>query len=388
MSFINTLRRVMQKYGDGEENFYKCPVNKQLSYLNSFSEPQDDLERAYFQYKCTLFRMKWYIRFAVQCASFFLAGIYVLKFRMCKLRKKEQADAVFVTNAMSEAIIPDSLRDKYKNIARCKFMENMYLSKSDIVFLMSILKTYPFDFYFIFKNILKLAMYSGVIHKYEPKAIISYTENAFTSTIMTKYCEDKGIKHINVMHGEKIINIKDSFARFSKYYVWDKHYVDLLSGLRFEKSQFQIELPPSIKNININKEIKPKYYITYYLEDEGKEVLTKIRDVLLVFKDRCSVRLHPRATNTEIVNELFEGFNIQTKDEVTIQQSLENTEYVVSLNSTVLFEGWMAGRKVIIDDISRPDEYKKLRKLGYIMMNKEHYLLSNILEDVVDEKAN
>lgn len=68
-----------------------------------------------------------------------------------------------------------------------------------------------------------------MITKYQSKAIVVHNEYSFTSSILTAYCETRNVLHINVMHGEKMYYIRDSYFRYDRCYVWDAYYRDLLS---------------------------------------------------------------------------------------------------------------------------------------------------------------
>jgi hypothetical protein len=232
---------------------------------------------------------------------------------------------------------------------------------------------------------MKIGMYSAVIEKHKPKAIISYAESSFTSSILTKYCEDKGIEHISIMHGERIFNLKTSFFRFTKYYVWDEFYIELMTKLRCASNQYIVEVPPSVSGEVISNAKTPEYFMTYYLEAEGEDTLLLIRDALQTLQNnnkKCSIRIHPRGENGELVNRILGEFNLQTAKDTTLNDSLANTQYVASVVSTVLFEGWFKGKKVIIDDYCQKAYYEKLKELDYIMLTKPHLLLSDILQNL------
>ena len=47
--------------------------------------------------------------------------------------------------------------------------------------------------------------------------------------------------------------------------------------------------------------------------------------------------------------------------------------------STVLYQAYSCRKHIVIDDITSEQEYKKLREQKYIMLNKEHLLLSKEL---------
>lgn len=235
--------------------------------------------------------------------------------------------------------------------------------------------------YFKLKIIIKMSMYSTIIKMYNPKAIISYVESSFTSQVMTDWLEEKGIKHINIMHGEKLYFIADSYSHFSEFYVWDIYYKELMIKMKADPNQFFIEKPESLVT-KINLYEKVDYDITYYLSDENSHDLKRIRDLLIKMKNKgyvCKVRIHPRGNNGKQVNKIFKDFFIENSDTTSLKKSFETTKFICSLNSTVLYEGYLISKKVIIDDITRPDKYHQLKELGYIMLNKKHLLISEMI---------
>ena len=79
------------------------------------------------------------------------------------------------------------------------------------------------------------------------------------------------------------------------------------------------------------------------------------------------------------VRSLFEGLDLENPKEVSIECSIKSAEYVIGLNSTVLFQTYTSGRNVIIDDISNPWMYEKLKELQYILIGKGCGVLSDHL---------
>jgi soluble P-type ATPase len=193
-----------------------------------------------------------------------------------------------------------------------------------------------------------------------------------------------GIEHFNVMHGEKLFNIRDSFFRYSKCYVWDEFYIDLFKKLRAEPSQFIVNVPKSI-NFSDMKNIDKQYDYTYYLGAETGDVLKKIVDSLQKLSSRgykVCVRPHPRYTNlSELINLLDEKNIVQESNNFEIEESVMKTRNAVSCYSTVLNQAYHSCVSIVIDDISNPVAYEKLKELDYVMLNVEHRKLSEILEE-------
>ena len=230
-------------------------------------------------------------------------------------------------------------------------------------------------------SIIKVAQYSYAITSYAPEAVISCAEYSYTAPVLTEYCHTRGVKLVNVMHGEKLYDMHDAFSKFDEFYVWGQEYVDLLSALRADSEQFRIAVPRSMI-IERPEDVEVVYDYTYYLAAENNEVLKKIAHAMRVLHDNgkhISVRPHPRYTDEKIVKELFAFANIENFREVTIEQSLMQTHAAVSLFSTVLNQAISNSVPVVIDDISNREHFEKLKELEYVCLNREHTLLSNIV---------
>ena len=78
---------------------------------------------------------------------------------------------------------------------------------------------------------------------------------------------------------------------------------------------------------------------------------------------KISIRPHPRYSNIDFVKKIFAFANVEDIEKISIEQSLL--------------------QPIIIDNVSNPENFNKLKKLGYICLYKEHRLLS----EVVEEKA-
>ena len=185
------------------------------------------------------------------------------------------------------------------------------------------------------------------------------------------------------MHGEKLFNIRDSFVKFDRYYVWDQHYIDLLVKLRADDKQFRIE-KPGILYLDINNHGDYKYELTYYLGGESEKELYNIKasllDTRIPFEKIC-IRYHPnpRFSDENQIKKIFNCFIIENPHEISLEVSVSSTKSVVSLYSTVLYQAYLSGAKIIIDDISNPMKFEKLKSLYYVMMNKPHILLSQVV---------
>lgn len=378
------LKNIAVKIEKKQDNIFTYPLEKQKAYIAHFPEPKDALERSYFQYCC---QMKFHGKLQhalLNLAALPMSVLYLLKYTRIKAEKQNsQNDCIFICYDLPENIVPDSLRQRYPEMRSIRNTENS-LDRDDTAFLKTIFKRYPFSWMFWLKMVLKVSQYSDTIKKYTPNTIVSCDEYSYTSSAMTAYCCSKGIKRINVMHGEKLYYMRDTFMEYDEYYVWDQHYVDLLTDMGARREQFHVEIPQSMRIQKLNN-VSIQYDYTCYLQEENDETMHAIASTLRLLHSkgkRISVRPHPRYSDMKLVTKLFDFANIEDYKAVTIEQSLLQTGAVISLFSTVLNQASSNSIPIVIDDISNRNRFEKLKELRYIGLSKEHQLLTTIIGDL------
>ena len=363
---------------------FQVSVEEQTAFLRKCNTPKDLLERSYNQYLCQryLMRRSWISVFLIDTAALLISTIYAiyLVFKRGTRVSTSTFEAVYPYKGKYSGIIPLKYKQKY-DIHEIEFGNMASLSFNDLIFVYKIVKKYPSQGYFILKNIYKIALYSDVFRKYKPKVIFCSSEYSFTSSILTEWCRRNDVLHVNIMHGEKLYTIRDSWFEFDVCSVWDIHYIELFNELQANIDQFEINIPESLQMNLANSHIK-KYKLTYYLAGETEEILIKLKKSLLRlnFSEIC-IRIHPRYRDDDMTREIFDCFDIERPEEVTLKESFENTEYICSLYSTVLYQAFLNGKKVCIDDISYgKDKLNDLKNLRYIMMSKEIHKLSELCQ--------
>ena len=380
MDIIKLFRKIESSLQIKGREEYKKSVKEQKAYIANLGVPRDDIERSFFQYKSQMFIRGKKGSFALSIGAF---GVYFLikaKYKRNKQKFIYKKPAVFLPDGKPSDVIPLSLSEKYSGY-ELEEKKGYTLSISDVQFLKKIERRYSGQWFFLLKIMVKIARYSYLIARYRPEALIVCNEYSFTSSVMRLYCKSKNVKLINVMHGEKIYCISDSFFKFDKCYVWDKYYVELFCKLMADKKQFVVEIPPAL-NLDL-PQIEKQYDYTYYLTDERDEVLKnlfKLLHVLCNEGNRVCVRPHPRYSDLEDVRKLC-GSSLEYEDPycVSLSNSLAMAKKAVSFASTVLNQAHNNGIPVVIDDITRPYEFLKLKETEYIMLKLEHLLLSELL---------
>lgn len=367
--------------------YWKKPSTKQQEiFIKKFKYPSNDIERSYFQYMCQRYvnNETIFIVFIKNIISLILFGYYWIKIKPYNMHLQKRSDAVLVgvDKSLMEAL-PSSVIDRYGNVSFKYLNTEMSLDNFSKSFIIQIIKRYPFSWAFILKNMIKIANYNYAVSKYSPDAIVSSCEYSFTSSILTNYCNALGIKHINIMHGEKWFSITDAFVHFTVFYVWDCYYVQLFARLQGFADNFIVELPQTIKNTIQNKHehhVVQSTDFKFFLGFESLDTLSKLAKIveaLSLSGYKLAIRLHPRFTDKSLVFKIFNAEQIELPHLVDIYDSILSTKYAVAVGSTVLFQAYLLGVAIVIDDVSNPKRYQELLDADYILLHKPHKLLSS-----------
>ena len=378
MSVTELLRKVAVSLSWGRSSLDR-PTAELTALLNRFDDPKTDLERSFCQYKCQMHFVEKPLRFVMNCAALPLLGWYMLP-RGKAPAAAEQVEAVFIRDGKPENILPQCLREELSSIESDP-MEGFLLLKQDRKFIGKLLRQHPVSWLFALKTAMKIGRYRYFIQRHQPKKLIVCNEYSYTSSVLTSFCEENSIELINVMHGEKLFEVENAFFRFHRCYVWDDYYAQLFRKLRAEPNQFVVALPDSML-FKVQRPAATEYDYTYYFQAESQEELKLIHSALEKLAEkgaRISLRPHPRYTDMEQLKTIFPGYNIENYREVSIEQSVLRTGHVVSIFSTVLQQAYHNGVAVVIDDISCPHRIQQLVEWDYIMLSKEHEMLSDII---------
>lgn len=353
----------------------KHSKQEKIDYINSFSVPKDDIERSYFQYCC----QKWdrFGKLEIILSNLVSAVIYVpyyFYYRYMSKHMNRPMQRLQKYSYVSTEIL-HGIPDEYAHSCIVPDPYRGILTREDSKFLKNISGRYPFSFFFRFKIMCRVANYSYILRCYDPKIIFCAAEYSYTSSVLSMYCEKMGVELDNVMHGEKIFDVRDAFSRFSKFYVWDDFYKNLLLSLRADKTKYVIN-PMKVHNYKAKKVEENANHYTYYLQAQTIKQLRLIKNKLESMKVNYSVRPHP-IYSTDDVNKIFDDEHIESND-IDIWESIEHAGNVVSINSTVNYQAYLAGINVVLDDISDPAFFSNLIECEYIMIHKPHQLLSEL----------
>lgn len=366
ITFLNFLAKA-------NKNWYERDINASLKYMDSLGVPKDLWQRSFFQYKCHMYDVPLWIRIVFWIGAFIglpfvFVYLRIAHFRVSFIGKEE----CISENGNSKPMIPVSLINKYKFCFE-HFYSGFGLSHSDANYLISNCVPYIRDPYFLFHVMFTIAQYSNIIYKYRPDVISRENEYAYSSSILTDYCRKNRILHINIMHGERLINVRNSFFEYDKCYVWHEHYKNMYIRLHANPEQFVVEVPPGLKT-NVREFYSEKAFANYkyYLQGQSIDEMRCIVNELRVIEDNgysIRYRPHPRYTDINKLRNIVGEDKIELPSQVDIRTSFSSSDYVIGSFSTVLLQAYFSGKGVLLDDVTYGNERIELqKKADYILL--------------------
>lgn len=376
MNYFKILRFIQK----GDKSQFEASLKDQESFLNSLGEAKNDIDRGLKQYLCqNFFVPKWKVcLFNVAAALIvpFIVMYYLLKGLFVK--KGEPVNTIIEKKGMDE-VIPDIVKEMFHPDDRF-WNESSSMSIKDIGFVLRIVAKRPLHPYFVLKAMMNVVRYSDMIRRHSPSVMIEFGEFSFSSSILTAFCHRYGIKHINIMHGEKLWFIRDSFFHYDECYVWHEHYANLFRSLKAEPTQFCIALPPSMQ-IDTSMHINPgvfadyKYYLALYSEEQIASIVQSMAFVKQE-KKKVKYRPHPRYSDINLLRKYVTDDEIEHPAKVDILESISNLACAVGSYTTVLSQAYFSGKKVILDDVTYRQQYEDLKNMKYILAEKRCEVLS------------
>lgn len=374
--------KILLYIGQGDKTVFECTVSEQRTYLASLGYPTDLFDRSYKQYCCHMYFVPMWkkVIMGVIAALIYPPILTYLLIKGCFYKHIFHIDTISDFTSMQE-VIPNSIRESYTPDSSV-WDNALGLRFADMPIVFSLLIRYIAHPYFVLKVTIKFALYRALIIRYSPEVLIVHNEYSFTSSALTEYCRRNNILHINVMHGEKLYYIRDSFFCFDYCYVWDRHYIELFCSLNAEPKQFVVAVPPSLAidtqlYINSDSYADIKYYLAYHSEEDIASIVNSLKPAIEAGKT-VKYRLHPRYGNKDILLKYCSEDEIEDAEQIPIQASVSNLKYAVGSYSTVLLQAWFSGKTVVLDDVTFPSTYDKLKSMHYMLAEKPHIRLSNL----------
>lgn len=367
-------------YQNSVDNYFKRDLKKDKEVFDRL-RPNDDFGRSITQHICQVypFRKKAIFLNCVGAILFPVVLLWLL-FRHRVYIKDDKTSIVCYKGFNFPGCLPYSIKQediRYLTGRDCPY----YIKLSDLWFIARFCIRsirYPF---LVFRLLMKVSRYRPIIDSFHNIEAIAITgEFESTSSALTQYCHENGIKHYNFMQGDMFGSPRIAFFHFDKCFVWDQYYVDMFVSFGACPEQFEVSLPQCLKKnerCHSEKTIDYIYYIGGY-PDEDLHIIRTAIDKLVAKGYVCEIRPHPRWSDLELVEKIFQGITIQDTNQVTINDSILMSKKAIGLSSTVLLQAYFNEVNVVIDDISSPEKYKMLEGYQYIMLNKPHQLLSEI----------
>ena len=383
----NIKKRMLSYFFRNELPIYRYDYDKAIEYMRCLPEPKNDLERSFNQYLCQLYYQKSGLKFILNIISLILIVPHII-WLLVKKKKyivHESKVAVHTENEKWKTFIPVILFQNFLNWYYFKYHTGHSLHYKDIVFILKIWKKYLFYPFFVYKNMLKIAYYRYMIDYFSPEAIVCDNEYSFTSSILTSFCEVNRIKHINIMHGERLLEIRASFFRYHECYVWNSLYADLFLKLRACFGQFVVAVPPALQiNVKEWRETKYLYDFKYYLGAPSLDEIKCIKQVieqLVCWGYKVQVRPHPLYTDMDLLYSQIDKSYIEDLS-FPIEKSISNTNAVIGAGSTVLLQAFLCKIQVIWDDIVYKERFERFSQYGYVLAKGKIKMLSEVLDNL------
>lgn len=369
------------------KDFFDVDFETQRKFINKLGPANNDIDRSYKQYLCQRLMLPWHRRvmwFFVSLLGLLLhiPFIYVKSFISCKCLIRK-VDAICSFKHMQE-VIPEAFINKY-SMDFDAWDTGVELSTSDLKFIIQILFQTK-SLYLTYKSAVLISKYSYMITHYHPRAIAVFGEFSCASSIRTAYCESRGTLHVNVMHGERMLIISDSYFRFHECYIWLEYYKQLFIEMFADEKQFIIALPYSLTfnpadYYNDTNYSDYRYYLQGDSEGELKEIGKTVEEIQLKgYSIKC--RLHPRYSHLERVSKYIDATIIEQPSDISILESISSTGTIIAQDSTVLLQASCVGIEVIMDDVTNKSRYEFLCKAKYVMIHRPHLLLSEYLPNL------
>lgn len=356
------------------KNKKKLTYAEKIKFLSYFQEEDDLIHRSYNQYLCGIKESGKVITILNNFFSFILMLYYIIFKRNDKYDTNEEKNIAFFKGT-NPKLIPEELKCNLYIISNYNKFHLKRKKRFKIVF--SLLKVSKSP-YFICKNLITTGLYDYYILSYKPNFILNCNEYSFCSSFITEYVSAFNIENINIMHGERLFELRCCFNTYHKFYVWDDYYIELLKKMK-TKSNFYKYIP----DFFIIHRKNSVYDYTYYLQAQSKDQRKIIFQNLKILKSygySIAIRLHP-IYNNEIEKEFYNDFFVQDSS-TSIVESLAHTKNVISAYSTVMIQAHLSGINVIIDD-SDIDLMDYLLNCGWIGFKKYRNMLT---EELVSSK--
>lgn len=253
-----------------------------------------------------------------------------------------------------------------------------------------------------------LGYYGYATGHYQPKkAVVHFFEGTASSSLLTAYLHRRGLRHINVQHGEVLFTAMSGFCRFDEIHVWGEHFREIFLSGRSPAANIRVSGTPYhrdlFRNLRAHHQPRPQrlLIIDPFMYQDPQTPYSLIRKVMLRLDTRweVKVRRHPAELRKTLVwmeelNADLESMArpIHLEEErptVSIEDALCRASVVLGIASTALIEAWIVGCKVIHIAGGPPrrvvmDRYQDSANVFYCDQNTDPCALDRFLASSVE----
>ena len=126
-----------------------------------------------------------------------------------------------------------------------------------------------------------------------------------------------------------------------------------------------------------------RYDYKYYFQLETEQTMLAMQKIIKRIHEQgksIMFRPHPRHIDSKLFYSYISRDLIEDPTLISIDDSVSEAEHIVSRGSTVLYQAYLNGKKVIIDDVTDAKFYDIMCHSGFHMLYKPHQLLSEVLK--------
>jgi len=250
------------------------------------------------------------------------------------------------------------------------FTKNLvHFGKRELIFIIHIITDCPRIFLYpgLLSNFLRwLSYYGYIVQHFNPQIIVNFFEGVSSSSLITAYLHEKGIKHINQMHGEQFPFAGHAFCEFDQFNVWGEYFKRLFIQQRCPVDSFMITGNPYHKflfnEIRYSKQPRPKCLLIIHnphLSPNSSYYFSLLKILKLLDSNwKIHFRPHPLSKKSALycfsalqANKILSKKGIQIEiewpDKNPLENSLSNSRIVVGAQSCAILDAWVAGCKII-----------------------------------------
>lgn len=391
---INKIK-ILRWLTKGNKLWYERDIEGSLRYVKSMKDPKSLWQRSYYQFKCYRYDVPVWKRLAYSVGAMILLPLSIVYFRLVHLKAKFVRTIECVGDCADvPSMLPESLKKEYDINMDVYYNAGYGLSHLDIMYLIRRATVFFYSPSFLLHVIFKIAAYSNIFYKYRPNVIICHNEYSYSSSALTDYCRYHHVLHINFMHGERLINIRNAFFEYDKCYVWHEHYKNIYLEMRSgtKPEDFIVELPKALA-IDVPESFTQEAYsdYKYYMAESCFEEMESIVNSMKPLKEKglsVKYRPHPRYTDQSLLKRLVTSEEIEDPFTTDINTSIASCKYVVGSYSTVLLQAYLCGQGVLVDDVTFKERIDLQRKAKHIVLSVEGpELLSDHIERITRSQS-